>query len=74
MPYVRSSICQTSSFTSYRGSAVSTDTIDACRGTYNRERKKAVVTEEECVRKKDNIKEWTGQSLSLLLRIADDRS
>ena len=23
---------------------------------------------------KDNIKEWTGQSLSLLLRIADDRS
>ena len=68
------SYCQPSNIASYRGSAMSADTIPC--------RKKILQGTEESGRRrgklrkswKDNIKEWTGCSLLSLLRIADDRS
>ena len=73
-PNVSSFYCIPSSVARYYGSAMSVVMIH-CLRPYNKEQWMVVVAEEDFVNhgRENNVKEWTGQSMSSLLRIADDR-
>ena len=58
-----------STVNSYHGLAMSAVMI-RCQKSYHRERWKVVVADKTA---RENTKEWTSQSLSSLLHIADDR-
>ena len=74
-PDVRSFYCQPSGVASYHGSAMSVVMIRS-RKSYYKEQWMDGNRRRGWPRKwwKDNIKEWTDQSMSSLLRVADDKS
>ena len=75
-PDVRNLYCQSSSVAGIHGSAISA-VKKRCQKSYNREHYTVDGSRHSgrlCKSWMANIKEWTGQSLSSLVRISDDRS
>ena len=72
-PDVRSFYCQPSHVASYHGSAMSVVTIRCRRSHYKEQWMNSRRRGRPRKSRKDNIKEWTGQSMSSLLCIADER-